>query len=353
MSTEKLPRRPLGSTGLHISVLGFGASPLGGVFHVRMLIREAHIYMLRHKQVGFFPQGLQDIDEEAGVQSVVEAFNRGINFFDTSPFYGDTKSEMVLGKGLAKLPRDQIVVATKVGRYGSDVFDFSAERVTASVRESLGRLQLTYIDLIQTHDIEFGSLDQVVNETIPALLKLKEEGLVRHIGITGLPLKIYRYVLDRVAPGSVQTVLSYCHYCLNDRSLLNLIPYCKERNIGVINASALSMGLLTPQGPPSWHPAPQQLKEAAKAAAEHARSRGVSIARLAIMDAVKNEDIATTLVGLCTPEQVNENVESVLQALGLVPNPQQQLEQEVLQEVEQILQPVRDMTWPSGRPENN
>lgn len=294
-----------------------------------------------------------DINEEEAIQSVVEAFNQGINFFDTSPFYGDTKSETVLGKGLAQLPRDQIVVATKVGRYGAETFDFSAERVTASVRESLQRLQLTYVDLIQTHDIEFGSLDQVVSETIPALLRLKQEGLVRHVGITGLPLKIFPYVLDRVPSGSVQTVLSYCHYCLNDRSLLSLVPYFKEKGLGIINASALSMGLLTPQGPPSWHPAPQQLKDAAREAAEFAASKGMSIARLAIMDAVKNRDIATTLVGLCTPEQVRENVQSVLQALGETPNPQQEAETQVLDHVEAILGPVKDVTWPSGRPENN
>ncbi len=67
----------------------------------------------------------------------------------------------VLGKALKDLPRDQIIVSTKVGRYGAETFDFSAERVTASVHESLQRLQIPYIDIIQCHDIEFGSLDQV------------------------------------------------------------------------------------------------------------------------------------------------------------------------------------------------
>lgn len=140
---------------------------------------------------------LQDINEDEGIAAVEAAFRRGINFFDTSPYYGDTKSETVLGKGLKRLPRDQIIVATKMGRYGNGVFDFSAERVAASIKESLGRLQLDYVDLLQCHDIEFGSLDQIIEETIPALIKLKEEGVVRKIGITGLPLKIFKYVLDR------------------------------------------------------------------------------------------------------------------------------------------------------------
>ena len=126
-----------------------------------------------------------------------QAFSRGINFYDTSPYYGDTKSETMLGICLQRLPRDQIVVATTVGRYGNGVFDFSAERIATSIKESLSRLQLEYVDLLQCHDIEFGSLDQIVEETLPAMVKLKEQGVVRKIGITGLPLKIYKYILDR------------------------------------------------------------------------------------------------------------------------------------------------------------
>ncbi|KAK9815449.1 hypothetical protein WJX72_003882 [[Myrmecia] bisecta] len=327
MSEHNLPRRKLGSTGLQPSVLSFGASPLGNIFG--------------------------DLSEEVRIAAVHEAFKLGMNYFDTSPFYGDHKSELVLGKALTTLPRDQIIVATKVGRFPGNVFDFSAERVTRSVLESLERLQLSYIDVIQTHDIEFGSLDQVVTETLPALQKLKEQGLVRHIGITGLPLKIYRTVLDRAAPGSVDLILSYCHHCLNDKTLDALIPYLQSKGVGIINASILSMGQLTKQGPPDWHPAPTQLKEATRKAAQHAERRGVDISKLAIMDALQNRHIATHLVGLATPEQVRENVATARQALGLDPRPDQALEDAVLAEVKEILEPVQGMTWPSGRPENN
>lgn len=322
-----MPRRPLGQTGLEVSVLGFGASPLGGVF--------------------------QAIDEDEGVAAVKEAFDLGINFFDTSPYYGDTKSEAVLGRGLAQLPRDQIVVATKVGRYGANTFDFSAERVTASIRESLARLQLDYVDLIQCHDIEFTHLDQIVNETLPALLALKAQGLVRHIGITGLPLKIFRYVLDRVPAGSVDTALSYCHYTLNDRSLEALLPYLREKGLGVINASVLSMGLLTHQGPPEWHPAPEPLKQAAAAAAAAAAARGASLPKLAIMEAVKDPAIATHLVGFCTRQQVRDNVAAVLQGLGVELSPAAEAEAAALAEVQRILEPVQGVTWSSGLSENN
>lgn len=324
---SQLPRRSLGDTGLDVSVIGFGASPLGGVF--------------------------SDIDEAVCIDAVLEAFRLGINLFDTSPYYGDTRSETVLGRALVQLPREEIIVATKVGRYGGDSFDFSGERVTRSVHESLKRLQIPYIDLIQCHDIEFGDLDQVVSETIPALLQLKEQGLVRHIGITGLPLAIFRYVLDRVEPGSVAAVLSYCHFTPSDQTLLELLPYLQEKRVGVINASVLCMGLFTPQGPPSWHPAPPQLKAAAAQAVAAAAAHGVSLPRLAMIDAVRAPGIATHLVGLATPEQVREAVDAALQGLGLVPRPAVAAEVTAAAEVAAILAPVKGLGWASGRPENN
>ncbi|GBG00535.1 L-galactose dehydrogenase [Raphidocelis subcapitata] len=330
----KLPRRVLGSTGLEVSVLGFGASPLGSVF--------------------------EEINEADGIAAVHEAFRLGINVFDTSPFYGATKSETVLGKALKDLPREQIVVCTKVGRYGPELFDFSAERITASVAESLARLQTPYIDLLQCHDIEFAPLDQIVNETLPALARLKERGLVRFVGITGLPLGVFPYVLDRAPPGAVDVVLSYCHYSLNDTSLAGLVPYLRAKGLGVISASPLSMGLLTKQGPPSWHPAPPEVKAACAAAASHCAAQGVDISSLALKFALRNPDIATTLVGMASVEVVRANVESALAALGAGggdaaggTSEAAGAELRALAEVERILAPARDVTWPSGRPENS
>mmetsp|Transcript_37035 Transcript_37035/g.82332 ORF Transcript_37035/g.82332 Transcript_37035/m.82332 type:complete len:328 (+) Transcript_37035:137-1120(+) len=327
MATPSIPKRTLGKTGLQVSVLGYGASPLGGVF--------------------------EPIDEGKGIQAVHDAFKAGVNFFDTSPFYGATKSETVLGQALKDLPRSEIIISTKVGRYGQDLFDFSAARVTASVAESLTRLQTDYIDIIQCHDIEYGSLDQIISETLPALVKLREEGKVRHIGITGLPLAIYKYVLDRVPPGTVDVVLSYCHNSLNDTTLQGLLPYLEDKGVGVITASPLSMGLLTKQGPPIWHPAPPQVQEACRDAAQCAAAAGVDIAKLALAQSVRTPGIATTLVGMATPDIVAANVEATLEALGLLTNADDRKETAALAEVERVLKPIKDVTWPSGKPENN
>uniref|UniRef100_A0A2N9GAM3 NADP-dependent oxidoreductase domain-containing protein n=1 Tax=Fagus sylvatica TaxID=28930 RepID=A0A2N9GAM3_FAGSY len=285
-------------------------------------------------------------------------------------FYGGTLSEKVLGKTLKALgvPRDNYIVSTKCGRY-VEGFDFSADRVTRSIDESLERLQLDFVDILLCHDIEFGSLDQVVNETIPALQKLKEAGKTRFIGITGLPLEIFTYVLDRVPPGTVDVILSYCHHSINDSTLEDLLPYLKSKGVGVISASPLAMGLLTESGPPQWHPASpelkiredvvhdkfyvstqnlvglllaDQIKTACQAAAAYCKEKGKNISKLAMQYSLSNKDISSVLVGMNSVRQVEENVAAAMElATG-------GKDEETLSEVEAILKPVKNQTWPSG-----
>ena len=203
--------RHLGRTGLNVSVLSFGASSLGSVFH--------------------------PTDDEEAVRTVHTALDLGINFIDVSPYYGATKAETVLGRALREIRRDRYYLATKVGQYGEGQFDFSAARVRRSLDESCARLGVDYIDLLQCHDIEFADLDQIVEETLPALVQLRAAGRIGHIGITGLPLKVFPATIDRVAPGVVETILSFCRYELNDTALESLLPYCRERGIGFLHRS--------------------------------------------------------------------------------------------------------------------
>lgn len=326
--TPQIPKHQLGSTGLQVSVIGLGCSPFG------------HAY--------------GSPNQDQAIQAVAEAFKAGINFFDVAPFYGGGDAEKLLGKAIKDLPRDQIVISTKVGKYiPGEPEDFSAERVTKSVHESLDRLGLSYIDIIQCHDIESAQdMKQIVTETIPALQKLQKQGLVKHIGLTGLPLDIYPYIIDKVPKGTVEVILSYCHNNLSDTTLLDLLPYFKEKGVAVISASFSSMGLLRKEGPPEWHPAPKPMQEAAKKVAEHATSRGTDLAKLAIKYFVSNPDIAVNLMGMVTPEEVHTDVKVVLQALGMIPNEDEQLEQEVTKEVEDILKPYKNTTWKTGRDNN-
>jgi L-galactose dehydrogenase len=266
----------------------------------------------------------------------------GINFIDVSPYYALTKAETVLGAALKGIARERYLLATKVGRYGHTIadFDFSAKRVTASVDESLARIDVDHIDLIQCHDIEFGNLDQIMNETLPALRKLKQSGKVRFVGITGLPLRVFQYVAERA---EIDTILSYCHYELNDSALLDLVLELKHMDIGIISASPLGMGLLSNRGTPDWHPAPALVKETCANAAAYCRQRGASIEKLAVQFAVAQPEIATTLVGSANPDNMRRNA----QWIG------EPIDQELLREVLAILKPIQNVTWPSGRPENN
>jgi L-galactose dehydrogenase len=308
--------RSLGQTGLKVSTLSFGASSLGGVFH--------------------------EVDEADSIRAVHVSLERGINFIDVSPFYGQTKAETVLGKALKSIARDRFILATKVGRYGHAMkdFDFSASRVTASVDESLKRLNVDHVDLIQAHDIEFGDLSQVIGETIPALRKLQKAGKARFVGVTGLPLTALRTVVEATP---IDTILSYCHHELNDTALTELVPVLKKHRVGIINASPLGMGLLSNRGTPNWHPAPEAVKETCASAAAHCRVRGASIEKLAVQYSLTNPDIATTLVGSANPKEMEQNISWATEPIDQI----------LLAEVLAILKPVHNVTWPSGRQENN
>lgn len=306
--------RLLGKTGLNVSMLGFGASPLGGVFG--------------------------EVEEAEGVRAVHAAIDLGINLFDVAPYYGLTRAETALGNGLRGIPRDKYVLATKVGRYGPAEFDFTAERVLRSIDESLQRLQVETIDIITCHDIEFVAVAQVVGEAIPALHKARDQGKVRLLCVSGLPFKVYAKVLSRV---SLDAILTYCHHTLADDSLVNHLRYWRQKGVGVINASPFAMGLLTGGDPPEWHPAGAPIRAACAEAAEYCRNRGANLAKLALQFAVSNPGIASTLTGMRSQQEVEQNVAWL----------QEPIDTELLAEVLAILAPVRGRSWVSGRVENN
>ena len=274
---------------MKVSNLSFGASSLGGVFH--------------------------SIKENDGIEAVITAVENGINFIDVSPYYGHLKAETVLGKALKLIPRDKYYLSTKVGRYGKDgvnYWDYSAKRATESVYESMERLNVDYIDLINVHDIEFTDLQKVAEETLPALVELKKKGIVGHVGITDLQPENLKWVIEHSEEGTVESILNFCHYCLNDELLVDFLDFFEERGIGVINASPLSMGLLSERGAPDWHPAPEALKEACTRAAQYCKEKGYPIEKLAVQYSTSlNPRIATTLFSSANPQNVLKNIQFV------------------------------------------
>lgn len=308
--------RSLGRTGLKVSVLSLGGSSLGGVFRTT--------------------------DDDESIRTVHAAFDLGINLVDTSPYYGATRAETVLGRALRGVSRERYLLATKVGQYGEGEFDFSAERVRRSLDESCRRLGVDYVDLLQCHDIEFEDRKRIVEETLPALQELRRMGRIRFIGLTGLPLNIFPAVIDDVPPGTVDTVLSFCHYELNDTTLGKLLPYFETQGVGVINASPTGMGLLTDRGAPAWHPATPAMRATALRVAEHCRTNGIDLVKLALQFCVAHPGIATTLVGTANPDNLRRNVESVNSPIDFA----------AMAEVLNLFEPVADHNFTRGRPEN-
>jgi L-galactose dehydrogenase len=310
-----MKRRPLGKTGLELPILGFGASSIGQEFR-RVTLDEA-------------------------LRSVRVALDCGINFIDTSPFYGRGMSEVLLGVALRDVPRDSYILCTKLGRYDLAHFDFSARRVAESVDVSLHRLGTDHLDIVLCHDIEFVPMQQIVDETLPALRKARDQGKVRFIGFSGYPQKIFRFICDQT---DVDCALSYNQYTLqNTRFADETIPYLRQKGVGVLNAGPFSARLLTNAPLPAWLKEPENVKEAARRAAAHCAERGVDIAKLALQFSLSNPDIASTIAGSANPENIRRWA-----AWAAEP-----LDEKLLAEVREIFRPVRNIGHQEGLPENN
>jgi aryl-alcohol dehydrogenase-like predicted oxidoreductase len=306
--------RSLGNTGLKLSSLSFGASSLG--------------------------QEFRQVDLGEALRSVQVALDLGMNFIDTSPYYGRGMSECLLGVALRNVPRDKYLLGSKLGRYAPAHFDFSARRVAESVDISLERMGVEYLDIILCHDIEFVDMRQIVEETLPALRKIQAQGKVRFVGISGYPMNIFRYVLDRVP---LDVVLSYNHYTLQNTMLADLVPYLRGKGVGIMNAAPFSARLLTNSPLPPWHKATPQVRAICQQAAQHCAERGVDIAQLAVQYSVANQDLATCIVGSANPGNVTKWVE-----WAALP-----LDQALLTEVLAILKPIHNWFYQEGRAENN
>jgi aryl-alcohol dehydrogenase-like predicted oxidoreductase len=310
-----MKKRLLGNTGLELPILSFGASSLG--------------------------QEFRKVNLEEALRSVHVALDCGLNFIDTSPFYGRGMSEVLLGQALRGVARDSYTLCTKLGRYDLAHFDFSAKRVEESVDVSLHRLGTDHLDVVLCHDIEFVPMQQIVDETLPALRKIQQSGKVRFVGISGYPMKAFQFVL---AQTEVDCVLSYNQYTLqNTRFADELVPQLKARGVGVMNAGPFSARLLTNAPLPEWLKEPEEVKAAARKAAAHCQSRGVDIAQLALQFSIANPDITTTVAGSANPDNIRK-----WSQWAAAP-----IDEGLLREVQDLFAPVKNLGHTEGLPENN
>lgn len=309
--------RILGKSGIALPVLSFGASSLGAEF--------------------------RKVDVNEALQSVHTALELGMNFIDTSPFYGRGMSEVLLGIALKQHKRQDYLLGTKLGRYSLEHFDFSAKRVEESVHVSLHRLGTDYLDVLLLHDVEFVKLPQIWEETIPAVIELKKRGLVRAIGFSCYPMKTFNTVLDHVED-DIDCVLSYNQYTLqNTRFADELVPRLKPKGIGAINAGPFSARLLTNAELPVWLKEPEEVKAAARAAAKLCADQGIDIAQLALQYSCANPDITSTVAGSANPNNIAKWAKWL----------EQPIDQGLLDQVLALFAPVKNLGHNEGLAENN
>jgi L-galactose dehydrogenase len=311
----RMEKRKLGNTDLELPVVGFGASSLG--------------------------QEFRQVRLDEALESVHVALDLGMNFIDTSPFYGRGMSEVMLGIALRDVPRESYSLCTKLGRYSLEHFDFSARRVEESIHVSCHRMGTDHLDIILCHDIEFVPMQQIVDETIPAMLKAKEQGKVRYIGISGYPQKIFKTIIDQIG---IDCVLSYNQYTLqNTRFADETVPYLKEKGVGAMNAGPFSARLLTNAPLPEWLKEPQEVKDAARAAAKLCEDNGVDIAQVALQFSIANPDMTTAISGSANPNNIRKWADWAAKPIA----------GSLLKEVLAIFEPVKNLGHKEGLEENN
>ncbi len=310
-----MEHRKLGNTDLQLPVVGFGASSLG--------------------------QEFRPVKLEEALRSVHVALDLGMDLIDTSPFYGRGMSEVLLGVALRDVPRDSYTLCTKLGRYHLEHFDFSAKRVAESIDVSLHRLGTDHLDIILCHDIEFVPMQQIVDVTIPAIQKIRDQGKVRYIGFSGYPQKIFPFILNQI---DVDCVLSYNQYTLqNTRFVDETLPLLKEKGVGAMNAGPFSARLLTNAPLPDWLKEPESVKQAARDAAALCEKNGVDIAQLALQFSIAHPDMATTIAGSANPANIQKWATWA----------EQPIDNDLLQQVQAIFEPVKNIGHTEGLPENN
>ncbi|MCU1529898.1 MAG: aldo/keto reductase [Frondihabitans sp.] len=291
-------------TGLALTELGLGGASFGNLYTA--------------------------ITDEEAASAVDAAWENGIRYFDTAPHYGVGLSERRLGALLARYPRDEYVLSTKVGRLlvadpgatGRDpegfevpatarrVWDFSRDGILRSVEESLTRLGLDRIDILYIHDADDHYLE-ASTEAVPALVELREQGVVGAIGVgmnqTELPARFIRET-------DIDLVMLAGRCTLLDQSALGeLLPLAEERGVGVVAAGVYNSGLLATDRPTSdakfdYEAAPPALITRANLLADVCESHGVTLPEAAVAFPLRHPSVVSVVLGASNRTQVESNV---------------------------------------------
>ena len=292
-----LPRRPLGRTGLQVTPVCVGGGPLGSM----------------PENFGY------DVSAERGIATARRVLDGRINFLDTAAGYSDGESERRIGAALAStggLPAG-FVLATKVDRDASG--DFSGARVRRSLEESFHRLGISRAQLVYLHDPEHISFAEgtAPGGPVEALVALRHEGLIQHLGVAGGPIDLLLEYLDT---GVFEVVLTHNRFTLVDRTADPLLDAAVARGLAAVNAAPYGGGVLAkgPEGRPTYGYAPLTPEARARivALAATCARHEVALAAVALQHSLRDPRIASTVVGVSRPERLDE-----LERLARVPVP--------------------------------
>lgn len=300
---------------------------------------------------GVFNYQYTDSPHQLDAEAVVNrAFELGIRALDTSAYYGP--SESIIGDALAKLkdtyPRESYMICTKAGRESVDQFDYSAKHIRYSVERSLERLKTNYLDILYIHDVEFLPTDDCL-VAVSEALKMKQQGLVRNVGISGYPVDYLLFLSNkvlRVLQEPLDVVLSYSNFCLQNTILGQYKDrfYSEAKVTKVINASPLSMSLLRSQTTHSFHPAPPELKDSVELVSQFCANKGVELSDIASRFALRNWN-GPTVFGLSTVSEVEQAVNTYWESRDAACTAQ---DEPLINSIIKLFGNTIDLTWTSG-----
>ncbi|OIQ86611.1 D-threo-aldose 1-dehydrogenase [mine drainage metagenome] len=283
--------RPLGSTGVSVTAVCAGGSPLGSM---------PLLYG-------------RDVSRDEGVATVAAVLHSAIRTIDTSNGYSDGESERRIGAALAAVggKPDDVVVITKVDARGRD---YSGDRVRASVLESKQRLGLDQLPLVHLHDPEAFDFDELTARggAVDALVALKESGAVGSIGLAGGRVQeIARYLALDV----FDVLLVHNRWTLLDRSAGDLLSEAAARGLGLVNAAVYGGGLLAGDGTSGparygYRPAPVEIVQAVDAMRRVCAEHGTDLRTAALQHSLRDPRFATTVVGMSRPSRVASTLEA-------------------------------------------
>ncbi len=268
------------------------------------------------------------IPEGEALATVLAAWDAGIRYFDTAPHYGLGLSEQRLGAVLRDKPRHEFIISTKVGRLlepnaggGQDpegfdvpaatrrVWDFSEAGIGRSIEDSLERLGLEQVDIAYLHDPDVHDLQAGISQGLPALEKLRSEGLVRAIGVG---INSAEAALECVEAADLDLVMLAGRYTLLEQPDVPLLERCLAHRTGVVSVGAYNSGLLArPDVPEDAHynydQAPPEVLERARALAAVCRDFGVELPTAALQFPLRHPAVVNVTAGATSPEQVATN----------------------------------------------